>query len=267
MFCNWGLEANKWRFMLKPLQKISFSQALKSIFAGCAVTIITPNRTGEFGGRILFVEPQNRLKAISISIVGSISQTLITFLFGCIGLLFFLSENFRLQDSYTEQLLHHPLIFWLTILIAVILLILFFYENAFWRLCTRIPIIKKYVHVVSIGDLYSFKALLRILFYSFLRYVIFILQYVIILSLMKVEIPNIEILSLTSVFFLCLALAPTFGFIELPVRSELAIGLFGIYSNNLLGLQCATLSIWLINIVFPAIIGLFIILFTKYSYR
>jgi hypothetical protein len=85
------------------------------------------------------------------------------------------------------------------------------------------------------------------------------------LKLLHINISAAYFFSLTSIFFLGMALAPTFGFIELPVRAELGISIFGLCTNNLLGLQAATLGIWLINIVIPAIIGLFIILFTKYQ--
>ena len=84
---------------------------------------------------------------------------------------------------------------------------------------------------------------------------------------MHIPFSVIQAVSLTASFFLGMAIAPTFGFIELPLRSEMGIAIFGLLSNNLLGLQAATLGIWLINIVIPAIIGLFVILFNKYPNR
>jgi hypothetical protein len=50
--------------------------------------MLTPNRIGEYGGRILYVEEPSRIKAISLSLVGSISQLLVTMVMGCIGLLY-----------------------------------------------------------------------------------------------------------------------------------------------------------------------------------
>ena len=84
---------------------------------------------------------------------------------------------------------------------------------------------------------------------------IFILQYVIILHEMEVNIPYLESFLLIAVFYMVMAIAPTAGFIELPVRGVISIQVFGILSTNYLGIQASTLGIWLINLVIPAIIG------------
>lgn len=265
MFCNWGIEAIKWKYMLQPLQKISFNNSLKGIFAGCAITIITPNRMGEFGGRILFVKPEHRLKAVTISIIGSISQTLITFIIGCFGLLYLHNQTFHFQSNAAEAFIQHPFVLISSLIITLLLGLLFFKENLIWRLIHRIPCIDKWVRTLSISELYTHKNLLIIFLYSFLRYGIFILQYFLMLQVMHIQISPNYFITITAVFFLGMAIAPTFGFIELPVRSELGIAIFGLCTNNLLGLQATTLGIWLINIVIPAVIGLFIILFTKYQ--
>ena len=265
MFFNWGIEAAKWRYMLKPIQKLDFLTALKSIFAGCAVTMITPNRMGEFGGRILFVLPEHRLRAVSISIIGSISQTLTTFIAGSAALIFFINSHFVGEGQVVADFLHQKTIWLVSIGITVLLALLFFYENAVWRILQRIPLVNKYLNYLSIRDLYPHKTLLRILGFSFLRYLVFILQYIMILKTLQIEIQPLSAIAMSAVFFLSMALAPTLGFLELPVRSQLGLALFGLLTNDLLGLQTATAAIWLINIIAPAVIGLFIILFTKYK--
>ncbi|MEO9004181.1 MAG: hypothetical protein ABI288_05570, partial [Ginsengibacter sp.] len=55
-FFNWGFEARKWQVLLKPLQKMSFFRAYKSVLSGLALSLNTPNRMGEYGGRILYVK-------------------------------------------------------------------------------------------------------------------------------------------------------------------------------------------------------------------
>ena len=89
MFVNWGIEAIKWQLLIKHIQQFSFFRSFKSVLSGCSVTMLTPNRVGEYGGRILYVKEDNRIKAISLTIVGSISQLLVTMIMGCFGLFFF----------------------------------------------------------------------------------------------------------------------------------------------------------------------------------
>jgi uncharacterized membrane protein YbhN (UPF0104 family) len=88
MLVNWGIEARKWQVLVQHVQHFSFFKSFKSVLSGCSITMLTPNRIGEYGGRILYVEEGNRIKAISLTIVGSMSQLLVTMIMGCAGLLF-----------------------------------------------------------------------------------------------------------------------------------------------------------------------------------
>ena len=90
IFFNWGFEAKKWQLLLRPLQSLTFFTALKSVLTGIAFSINTPNRIGEYGGRILYVEEGKRIKAISLSIAGSISQLILTLFMGSLGLSYLL---------------------------------------------------------------------------------------------------------------------------------------------------------------------------------
>jgi hypothetical protein len=87
-FINWGLEAKKWQALMKHLEPLSYATALKGVLSGVTLSLNTPNRMGEYGGRLLYVKEGNRIKSVSLSIAGSICQLTITVLMGCGGLLF-----------------------------------------------------------------------------------------------------------------------------------------------------------------------------------
>src|SRR4030095_12529578 len=87
MFVNWSLEALKWKISVQNVQPISFFRSLKAIFSGVSFSVTTPNRTGEDLGRVLYMDDGNRLRVISLTILGSISQLIVTILFGFLGLL------------------------------------------------------------------------------------------------------------------------------------------------------------------------------------
>jgi hypothetical protein len=123
MFINWGLETIKWEKMMRPLETISFNNAFKAVLAGCSITMITPNRIGEYGGRILFVAKENRIKAISISILSGISQLIITFLIGCMGLFFLKYQTDA--DSGIIKILGNNLIIGVSVVSCIALLLLF----------------------------------------------------------------------------------------------------------------------------------------------
>ena len=56
------------------------------------------------------------------------------------------------------------------------------------------------------------------------------------------------------------SIAPTIGFIELPVRVTASWAILKFYTVNELGVSAAALGIWLINLIVPAVIGSLLIL-------
>ena len=65
---NWGLEARKWQLALRPVGGIAYRNAFKAVFTGAAVASFTPNRMGEYLGRILYIREGHRTQAIALTI-------------------------------------------------------------------------------------------------------------------------------------------------------------------------------------------------------
>ena len=127
----------------------------------------------------------------------------------------------------------------------------------------RIKIFKAIIKYIDVVDIFTGKQLLRILFLSFFRYMVFILQYMLLLKVMGVNIDFALSFWLLTVFYLIMVMLPTVGFTELPVRGTASVVLLSVYSTNVLGIQAATFGIWLINLVIPAIMGSLLILGIK----
>jgi MFS family permease len=264
MFVNWGIEAWKWQIQLAPLEKISFIKAFKSVLAGCSITMLTPNRMGEFGGRILYVKEENRLRAITLTILGSISQFLITIVMGTVGL--FILKYYSGQNSETFQLIPSFLsnsILFTSLVLSIFTLLFYFRIGWLVHLMERIKFLSKPLKYVKLLEQFNGKQLLRILILSFFRYMIFILQYMLLIRVMGVETGWQLSFWLLTVFYLVMAMAPTIGFAELPVRATASVELFKLFSPNIVGIQAAALGIWLINLVLPAVIGSILILGVK----
>ncbi|MEJ7589821.1 MAG: lysylphosphatidylglycerol synthase transmembrane domain-containing protein [Ferruginibacter sp.] len=264
LFVNWGIESKKWQLLISHLQRFSFLRAFKSVLTGCSVTMLTPNRIGEYGGRILYVEDEKKVKAISLSLVGSISQLLITMVMGCTGLLYlrYLSHNNQGGVAVLP-------VFWGDVLIylsiGLTLVLLLFYLRLGWlvRTMERLPSLQKIVNHIRVLDEFNDYHLVQILFLSFVRYLVFVLQYVLMLQVMQVEIPVWLCFWLITVFYLVMAVAPSIGFIELPVRVTASWVILKLHTANELGVGTASFAIWLINLVIPAVIGSLLILSIK----
>ncbi len=264
LIVNWGMEAGKWQVLVQHVQPISFLNSFKSVLAGCSITMLTPNRIGEYGGRILYVEEENRIKAISLTLVGSISQLLVTMLMGCFGLIFlsFFSQSNGASLPVLPEFWGNVLIY-LCVTITVILTL--FYLRLGWlvRMMEKVPPLQKVVKHIRVLDEFNNIQLVRILSLSFIRYLVFVLQYVLLLKVMQVNISFGTCFWLITVFYLVLAVAPTIGFVELPIRVTACWALLKFYTTNELGVGAAALGIWIINLVVPAIVGSILILGVK----
>jgi hypothetical protein len=90
---------------------------------------------------------------------------------------------------------------------------------------------------------------------------VFILQYYLLFKIFNVGVNWWDTLRVISVMFLVLAIAPTVAFLtDLGIRARASIELVQFFSSNVVGILATSLSVWLINLVIPALIGSLLIL-------
>ena len=260
MLVNWGIESRKWQWLVNRVQPFGWWRAFQSVLSGCSVTMLTPNRIGEYGGRVLYVEEGNRIAAVSLTIVGSISQLLITIWMGCVGVFYLILFN---KSEATS--VHILPVLWTDVLlvmsVAGALLLTGFYFRISWlvQLLERQPRLERWLKHIRVLEALDTTLLWRLLWLSLLRYFVFMVQYLLMLWLMDVQVPPVLGFWLLALFYLVMAIAPTFGFVELPVRISASWLIFS-FTENELGVGAAALAIWLVNLVVPAIIGSLLIL-------
>jgi hypothetical protein len=90
MFLNWFIEALKWKFLVQKIEVISTWKAVESVFCGLTWAVFTPNRIGEYGGRVFFLSPKKRIKGAVAMTVGSFGQLVLVNVFGSLALSWFL---------------------------------------------------------------------------------------------------------------------------------------------------------------------------------
>jgi hypothetical protein len=262
IFVNWGLEARKWQVLMKVLQPISFITAFKSVLCGVTFSLNTPNRMGEYGGRILFVDEGKRIKAITLSIAGGMAQLIITMLMGSIGIFYLL------LNSHSPATLMGISNFWLRIFFYGSMLgtaaFIFFFFKLGWltRLLEKLPYSNHFLKYINVLETFDAKILLRLLSISMFRYIVFVLQYIFMLQLLQVEQNVWAGFWIITVMFWILAIIPSFAIADLGIRGTVAKTLFS-YSSNTLGILTATFGIWFVNLFIPALIGSLLILGIK----
>lgn len=275
MFLNWGIEARKWQVLVRFIERITFFKAFKAVFSGQALAVNTPNRVGEYVGRVVYLQEGNRLKGIALTIVGSLSQTIITLTAGLLGL--YLMKD-TVTGAITDILAKTEIIQWFPnfvpiayeiifygVMFGVLVMLLVYFELSYLtRLIEKLPFVKKYSYLIEKLEDLHWKTLTRILSLSLTRYVVFLVQFVLLLQVFEIEIPLWQAAGLVSVFFLVLAVVPTVSTVELSLRALAAVELFGLVApDKKIEIIATAAGIWVINLIIPALAGSIFILGIK----
>lgn len=247
MWVNWGIEALKWKWLLKGTERISMFRSFQSVLTGVAVSMITPNRVGEYLGRILYLRNIHKLQGITVTLVGSFVQLIVTGTWGIIGLAYYLSEV-KVSPGLRVFLL-------ISILLFSGLVVLLAQLHAFVDWTTRLTFFRKIRAYIYIVKRFDRRQLLRILLLSNLRYFIYTLQFILLLRLFLVEIPLPALVCTVWVIFWAMAIVPTIAIAELGIRGETALFFLLPLSANQLGIISSTVLLWSVNLVIPALIG------------
>jgi len=265
MFLNWFIEATKWRLAVFQVQKVSYLTALKAILSGVAISVTTPNRIGEYVGRILYMNEGKRLKAISLTIISSTSQLIVTL---CMGLLSLLILKHKIIESQMIASIWLEVILYGALFITIGVLILFFNISWVVKWIDRLPGFKKYAYLIETMETFHASLLFKMMSLSLLRYLIFIVQYYLLIQLYDVNISFVHTLWAVGVSFFIMAIIPTIALItDLGLRGQVSLKLLGLFSDNILGIGLLTVSIWFLNLIVPAVIGSILILAMKAIFK
>jgi Predicted integral membrane protein len=266
MLVNWGLEARKWQLAIRQIQPLSLIQSCKAVFTGTTLAFFTPNRIGEYIGRILYIHEGKRIQAISLTIVCSMAQLLVTWWAGIGGMLYIRNRIHPVHgapgmDPNLQAGLWMNVVLYMTMAGAVILTLFYFRLPWLIRWMEKIPRIEKPMAWVRVLDSFNATILIRILSLSIVRYSVFIGQYYLLFDVFNVSLTAVQVAGSVSVVFLVLSIVPTIAVItELGVRWKIGIEVVQLFNSDITGILATSLAIWIINLVIPALLGSLLIL-------
>lgn len=261
IFFNWALEAWKWKLSVSSFHHVNFWSAYKAILCGVSFSVTTPNRVGEYFGRMMYLPDGSRLKSISVTIVSSWSQLLITVFTGMLGFIF-LREDLLKAQFVSESFYQITLLGIFTG--GLTLTLLYFQTSFFGKLLEKWLQHTRYLYLVQTLRTFNGELLMKLLLLSFLRYLVFVSQYYLLFVLFGVHVPAIIVWNVLGLLFLTLAVIPSISLIEVGLRGEISLLLMGLYTANSLGVGLTSVTIWFLNLVLPAIIGSILILSVKF---
>ena len=255
---NWGLEALKWQGLARKMEQVSFGKAFVGVLTGLALGLATPNRLGEYAGRIGQMHGRHRLRTIGAVWLGRFVQLYVTLLAGSLALLFYAGS--RLPGSFFLAL--GGLLLLGNGALAGVLLA----RRPLLAIGLRQRRLRPIRPYVTILRRYSDRDLSVLLGLATLRYGVFSLQFGVLLYLFGVRLPVGEVLSGIALVFLSKSLFPSLTFLaDLGVREAAAVFFFGNFGAQAPPVVAASLVLWLLNLLLPALLGAFFILQLRLS--
>ncbi len=254
LFFNWGLEARKWQLLVNRSQPISFGKAVSGVRVGLPLALITPNRIGEIGGRAIVLEKGYK-DAVFATFLGSLMQFSSTLLFGVLGVVLYLVFLPHTQAIESAS--------WISLCVVVVCaVVVFVCKDQRWLkfVCLRVIGKNFYRKLMQLIHIYNVKDVLKTLLMSLLRYCVFSLQFMLLISMLIPELSFVELFVGITLTYLFTTIIPTSVLGEIGIRGSVAMFIFEAFTPQVAIIFQVSLLIWIINIVVPTLIGSVILL-------
>ena len=257
---NWLTEALKWQRFMQKYEPMPLRRALLAVWIGVSFSLFTPNRVGEYGGRILLVRPENRWKAVIINLVGNYSQYLILLTAGALGACYFFSRYGFPDYPWLEYL------GWIISGGLLLLHLLYFNLKRAMPFLLRIPGLRRWRFLqneLAVLHHFSPAELLQLYSWSALRYGIYTTQYFLLLHFFGISPGIFTAFAGIATIFLVQTSLPLPPLTGLVARGNLAIWIWLHFGANEVSSLAATFALWIINLILPALIGTFSLLYVN----
>jgi uncharacterized membrane protein YbhN (UPF0104 family) len=275
MFANQALEAYKWQMLIGKLEKLKFGVALEAVFTGISVSMFLPNRMGDYFGRVFMLRKADPVKGILVTMVGSIAQLITTAIAGLIAGLFFLHSTLDFSLVFNRWIYAGAIV---VAVLATFVSLLFYFNIQVLRFLANKVLISwksKVEAYVEVFTLFEGPLLLRVLLLSALRYMVFSFQFYLFILLFGIHIGYFNAMMLIALTYLLITIIPTIALTELGVRGTVSVYLFSLYFSSIglltetitVGILASSTAIWLLNIAFPALLGVLFVYRLKFFRR
>ncbi len=251
---NWMLESRKWRLLLSSFRRIPFQTAMRGVAAGIAFSLFTPNRLGEYAGRVLVVEARDNWPAFLATAVGNLCQLIVLLTLGGLGTAYF---SLHYLPAIRETAV------WLLpaggLLALILAWSLFHLDRWSAWLGTRAALHRwtgRFRGQLRQLRRFRVPVLLGALLLAAMRYLVYSTQYALLLRFFGVDVPaDAAYAGIAALFFIqtALPLPPLLG---LVARGEIALVIWGVFGANEFSILAATFSLFIINLVAPALLGM-----------
>jgi uncharacterized membrane protein YbhN (UPF0104 family) len=248
---NWGIEGLKWKMLASKVEATSFLSALEGVLCGTTLGFVTPHGVGDYLGRILSMHSTDRSKALGAVFISRIAQLYSTVYFGSISVFLLLFSWIPFSVAQKNLLLLTLLVF------HIALPALLVFRQPIVKYLEKSNKLKPVAGYFLIIKNYGIKDFGKVIALSALRYLVFLFQFVLILQFFRVKTDLFFQFVAVPFVFLIKSVIPTI--FDLGVREAAIVFVFNKEGVDLQMVLYSSVTVWLVNVVFPSALGLFLI--------
>lgn len=239
MLLNWLLEITKWWLALQKggLTNQTISSASKGVLAGLSIGLFSPNRVGEFAGRLGVLAPEDRKSGFWLNLLCNIPQLMATVAIGLGPCL----HQYQWVSGETSLAITGMLIIAAGLFCFLLPGVL-----------ARIQLLKS---ILPEEKPEMKKVMLSLWFLSVIRYICFSVQFALVLAFVNAPVGWTEMTTAIPAIFLIITCIPTMAWSELGVRASVSSYVLAMYGVDAPRVAVAAFLLWLLNLALPALIG------------
>lgn len=238
-------EAWKWQFLVRGIEPMNILEAQRQVYYGTLAGFVTPYKIGEYPGRALLFRKtgQHWLSATCMGMIGGYAMTTIIIVAGLPSVIYWFAPNSSLLWSIISALICAlAAIFALPVLMRVL-------QQRNWKSEQSRLLIQSMAGLTPTD-------ISKLLGISLLRYSVFIVQLLLCLLFCGVHLRIQSMIATLPLYYLLITVTPNVPAAEIAVRGAWAAVIFERFGSDVTAAAIiATLLLWIINTIFPLVVG------------
>lgn len=252
---NIALQYLKWKITVNAVLEINDNKKiLSSLLQGLAAAVSTPARLGEYVGRAIPFADKSFLQVTLATLVDKFFSILVVMIIGALSSILFIHSFYEVFEFISISLLTLVLIFF-----YLIFLLLFnesFWDNFLFSRIKQSQRFAKYYKKIEVLKKLDKNYKSRMIFLSFMFYMCIIIQYSFLVMAFSYNDNFYSYMWVGNLIMFTKTIIPPFTLGELGIRESASVYFIQrIGESPNVGFN-ASIFLFIINIIFPAIIGI-----------
>ncbi|HED37188.1 MAG TPA: flippase-like domain-containing protein [Ignavibacteria bacterium] len=258
VFLNLSLQYIKWHLTIAAILKVNDKKkTFYSLFYGIAAGSFTPLRLGEYFGRAIVFKDKSIIDVTVATFIDKLFLLITVLFFGSISSVLFLQFHYEVNIYLTLSLL--AVLFSLFGILIILLLNSKAWNNILFDKFRFHRKLNRWLQKLYVLKRLDRKYIGKMMVISFLDHFCYIIQFAILAIAFSKNFYFLKFIWVTNIIMFIKTIIPSISLGDLGIREGVSVFFFSkMGSTAAIGFN-ASIFLFLINLIFPSLIGLFLL--------